>query len=204
MQANCLFLSVRIFISLSRALGLRSHVIGTVAEAEGPANGPTEDTSSAPSLRFSSAPLVWAYLLRSWRNANFALCLCSFLVSFPRELRGDEAYVNWALPPQKKQPGHRPKKRAHQRVLKAVGSCCLLAGPGVLGFLSQVFCFFSGLVVHISRRRFASGFQGKPTENSPKHKKLGLPPTDIFFFLTESRSVSDSSNAQVGIWTAFR
>ena len=56
MHSYCLALSVRIFTSLSCVLGLRSHVIGTVVEAEGPA----ENTSSAPSLGFSSAPLIWA------------------------------------------------------------------------------------------------------------------------------------------------
>ena len=112
---NSVHVKVGLLASSSRVLGLRSQVIGTVVEAEGPPEGPTENTSSAPSLSFSSASL--------WRYANFALS--SFLVSFPRELRGDAAFVSWVFPPQKKQPGRRPKKRAQKRVLKGVVWCCL-------------------------------------------------------------------------------
>ena len=74
-------------------------------------------------------------------------------VRFSSPFHENSAYVSWGFPPQRKQPGRRPKNGAQKRVLKGVGLCCLPAGPGVLGFRSLE---LSRRVVHISRECLAT------------------------------------------------
>ena len=77
------------------------------------------------------------------RHSRLTLCLCSFLVSFPQELCGDPAYASWSFPPHEKQPGRRPKKRAHFRFRKEWGcAVCQSWCSGTCGALLEG-CFFS-------------------------------------------------------------
>ena len=94
--------------------------------------------------------------------------LCSFLVSFPRELCGGPAYVSWALPPSttEKQPGRRPQETSTKRCLLSCGVVLFACrsrflGFSFSGFVFWVFGFLSGRVVPISRERLQSFFQGE-------------------------------------------
>ena len=112
---------------------------------------------------------VCTYLLRSWRNANVALAphLLLLFVSCLTSTRTlcDLAHDSWVLPPQKKQPRRRPKKRAQIRV-PCVESFRLPAGTGFLSFRSLEFSVLFGRVVH-SRRCFTWSPKGNQLKTLP-------------------------------------
>ena len=137
-------------------------------------------------------------------GATPTLHFVRFSSTFPRELRGDRAYVSWSFPPEKKQPGRRPKKRAQKHVPKGVRvvlfACC--SAPGgmparVVGACSLVACWsgcscFGFLVVlYVSQDTSRGCFSklvswGKPTENSHQISNLVRLSPSSYVVLAES------------------
>ena len=105
------------------------------------------------SVRIFSFVSLWASLAHGTRASTSAFLLVVAI----------QAYVSWCVPPHEKQPGRRPKKRAHFRVPKRVGLCYLPASPGVLG-----------RVLHISKGVFFFHLVSKEKPNENSHQMHNL------------------------------